>query len=200
MKKTQIVVLINLFSAAVIYGSAMANELSNYYQASNNSVRFFIETGATLFSESKVKIKYNDITLSEIKTSSVNSTGALGFGIDIQGIQLSVTPQYLKAEDTDSLGVQLNATVPILFNSAFTPFLFVSGGYFKISNDSLGFKIKESTFAYSVGAGVRYWLDGNIFITGSCEFTKMTFDNVADTDGTMQITSWGISTSLGYRF
>lgn len=192
MKKITTVALLGVFALPTVTLAA----------ADKSPVRFFVEYGIGLYSDSETKFKESGFPDEKSRASAFNDSGAVSVGVDINGVQLSIMPRYAKIDDVSVTAIWLNAVVPLIYDvqalNGIIPYVTASAGWIRFSEDYLD--IDESTFGYAIGAGIRYWFNDNVFITGGVGYETMKFKNINGSPLSMEVSGFGLRTSLGYRF
>lgn len=180
-----------------VYGFA-ADATTNTTSIFDNT-RFFIEYGASVFSSTGTKEKLDGETLSDVDTTSVNTGTSLSIGADFDGIQLAFTPSYSDQESMSVTDLSLQLFVPFM-DTKLQPYISLSAGIGFISIDSLDVD-NEIGFGYGIGAGVKYTFNDNMYVKVGLEYAGASFSvDVYGYDADMDISGFGLTTGLGYRF
>ena len=169
----------------------------SFAEINPTNIKLFTEIGANVAGFSKVKLKADGFGSETEKTTALASGGFLGLGVDINGIQLSISPVYVSTDTTDETMLDMKLDIPVI-QGKFQPYITLVGGmhWLEIEDDSLGM-----AFDLGIGAGVKYTFTDNLFGKLGVLYSYAEFDKeIDDTDITLDSSSIRLMASFGYMF
>jgi opacity protein-like surface antigen len=197
-----------LLIAACVLGTVSTAGFASQYkpdQDSDRPVRLFVEYGADLYSygETKIKRKSDNAVVSKSESHNANEYGNLSIGIEFaNAFQVSVSPEYSKEDGTKTTGISAEAKW-LLRIDKLAPYISLAGVLGVSYSDDLPIKTYSSGFG--IGAGVQYWFNGNVFISGGIEYQALKAEFIdRETNRDLGIVAesrgFALKSSLGARF
>ncbi|MBQ8294655.1 MAG: porin family protein [Alphaproteobacteria bacterium] len=162
--------------------------------------RFFIEYGISLYSNTSAEYELDGTKITEADSSAFNGNGSAYVGIDFDGIQIGIAPEFSETETEEIFGVSLRAIVPFLDGKT-QPYISAELGFANMEYDDGSLSFDDTAVAYGIGAGVKYNFNDNLSIKGGLEYQIMNFEtDVNGYEYTVDTSGFAITTSIGYRF
>lgn len=152
-----------------MYGYAEENTEKEIITQKTES-RTFIQFGTNLFSNPEQKTRVDGKKVSDnIENLEINNSGYISFGTETySGVQIYLTPRYLKEEEGDVtrsfFGMELDMDIPF-FNSRYPVKPFISGGFsmdFANLEDS-EYETDDVAFGFRFGFGVKIDINEDVF-------------------------------------
>ena len=148
--------------------------------------------------ETKLTAENFDETVQNILEDNQNS----GLNIDptfVKSALFITNIDYLDQEDTSIFDLGLKLDIPFM-DTKLQPYISLSAGIGFVSIDSLDVD-NEIGLGYGIGAGVKYTFNDNMYVKIGLEYSGASFSvDVYGYDADMDISGFGLTTGLGYRF
>lgn len=189
MKKISIIAALSILPIA-----SFAEETKNL------NPRFFVEYGVSLYSNSSNEIKFDGEKAGEADMSEFNGGGTAYIGVDFNGIQLGIAPEYAESDTEDLLGLNIRAVVPFM-DGNIQPYVSAELGFANMEYNDGGIKFDDTAFAYGIGAGVKYSFNDNMNIKFGLEYQSMNFEtDIEGFEYETDMSGFAFTSSIGYRF
>ncbi len=183
---------------AVLPITSFANEVVQ--EQSKFNPRFFVEYGISLYSNTSSEYEIDGDKVGEADTSSFNGDGTAYVGVDFDGVQIGLAPEYSETDVEKLLGLNVRAVVPFM-DGNIQPYVSVELGFANMEYDDGGIKFDDTAFAYGIGAGVKYSFNDHMNLKAGIEYQSMNFEtNVNGFEYTVDTSGFALTTSIGYRF
>lgn len=193
MKKFSIIATL-----AILPVASFASE--NIQEQNKFNPRFFVEYGVSLYSNSSAEYELDGDKLGEADTSAFNGGGTIYVGVDFDGVQFGMAPEYSETETEELLGLSVRAVVPFM-DGNIQPYVSAELGLANMEYNDGGIKFDDTAFAYGIGAGVKYSFNDNMNIKAGIEYQSISFEtNVNGYEYSVDTSGFALTTSIGYRF
>ena len=169
------------------------------------NTKFFAELGVDTYSHTTMTLEDDyggDHTLG--KENHVNNSGFLAIGVDFDGNQIEIIPNYYETNGSIN-NFELNLRLDIPFRKGdFQPYATLLGGFDIIELQS--YKTSLTGWTWGLGGGIKYNVDKHLFVKFGFMFQSTQFNKELKdeygwyNDVTIFSDTFKLLTSVGYRF